>query len=218
MKLVIINGSPRGKSSNSDVITNWVTTEMDKNIQIEQYYAVKIHTHKEAVDAIEDNTTVLVVFPLYVDAMPGITKLFFEKLESIAHTKQYINIYFIIHSGFEGAKHCRAVERYLVYLSEHLGFNYMGTTIKPGSEGFRLMPEEYTKDIRNDFVQLSKDITKGVPFNKDVLSNLAGFETLPDEYLKNIKASDGESDYFTYLLKQNNSLENSFDKPYQKRK
>lgn len=217
MKLVIINGSPRGKESNSEVIINWIMPQLDENILVEKYYSSKTITHKAAVDAIEDNTTMLVVFPLYADAMPWVTKLFFEELDSIAYKKNNIKIYFIVHSGFEGAKHCRVVEQYLAYFAEHLGFKYMGTAIKPGSEGFRLIPEEYIKEIKNDFVELSSDITKGVSFNNIILKKLAGFEVLSEEYIERINQSNGETKYIFDILKQNNVYDKSFDKPYQRK-
>lgn len=218
MKLVIINGSPRGKGSNSNVITNWIVSGFDNLTDVKKFYAPMIHTHKEAVESIDDNTSILVIFPLYVDAMPGIMKLFFEELDVIAKQKENVKIYFVVHSGFGGAKHSRAIERYLEYLSNHLGFKYMGTAIKPSSEGFRLMPEEYTKDVRNDFLKLSKNIEKGVKLDDDLLNKLAGFEVPSEDFIERIRQSDGETEYFSYLLKKNNSFDNSFDKPYKRRK
>ena len=148
--------------------------------------------------------------------MPAITKLFFEELENIANKKESVKIYYIVHSGFEGAKHCRAVERYLIYLSDFLGFEYRGTIIKPGSEGIRLIPEEYQINIKNDFVELSKDIAKGSEFSVDTLKRLAGFEFPPEEYKKGIKQSKGNTGYFSDILKQNNVFDKCFDKPYKK--
>ena len=217
MKLVIINGSPRGKASNSDVILNWMITAIDKSLKVDRFYTAKINTHRETVNSIDDNSNVLVVFPLYGDAMPGITKLFFEELEIIANKKENVKIYFIVHSGFVGAKHCRVIERYLVYLSDYLGFKYMGTAIKPGSEGIRLTPVEYIINIKNDFVELSKDITKGSEFSIDTLKRLAGFELPPEEYKTGIKQIKGYSGYFADTLKQNNVFDKCFDKPYQKK-
>lgn len=243
MKLVIINGSPRGIKSNSNVIANWVvdgvvknkqvnpifsakeniqkddgnSTETKESIQIDRFIAAKISSHRDAVDSIEDNSTVLVIFPLYVDAMPAITKLFFEELETLANKRENVKIYYIVHSGFDGANHCRAVEKYLVYLTDYLGFEYMGTAIKPGSEGIRLMPVENMLDIVSDFAKLSKDIANGSSFGIDTLKSLAKFELPSEEYKNRIEQSNGSNGYFSYLLKQNNAFDRSFDKPYQKK-
>ncbi|AIO19086.1 NADPH-dependent FMN reductase [Candidatus Izimaplasma bacterium HR1] len=218
MKLVIINGSPRGKASNSEVIANWIATALDKSIEVDKYYTAKITTQREAVTAVDNNSTILVIFPLYVDAMPGVTKLFFEELELVANRKENVKMYFIVHSGFMGAKHSRAVEKYLTYLSEYLGFEYMGTAIKPSSEGIRLMPENTMLDIKNDFVELSKDISKGIEFNRNTLKSLAGFELPPEEFKTGIKESNGETGYFSYLLNQNNAFDKRYDKPYKRSK
>ncbi len=217
MKLVIINGSPRAKKSNSEVIGNWIANSLDKATNISKFYTIRVNTHKAAVESIEDSSTVLVIFPLYVDAMPATAKLFFEELGTIANKKKDVKIYFIVHSGFQGAKHCRAVEKYLVYLAEYLGFIYMGTAIKAGSEGIRLMPEEAIIDTKNDFIELAKDISNGSRFSGETLKSLAGFELPPEEYIKGIKQSKGNTGYFSYLLQMNNALDKSFDKPYQKK-
>ena len=243
MKLVIINGSPRGKESNSNVITNWIATGIVKStqvnkisaiktdfqrgakdstkiiesMQLDKFYTANINTHREAVDSIEDNSTVVVVFPLYGDAMPAITKLFFEELEIIANKKENVKMYYIVHSGFKGANHCRAVERYLVYLTDYLGFKYMGTAIKPGSEGLRLTPVENLLDFTNDFYSLLKDIAKGSDFDVNTLKRLVGFEFPSEEYKIGIKQSNGNTGYFSRILKQNNAFTKCFDKPYQRK-
>ena len=216
MRLVIINGSPRGVKSNSKVFVDWIVSGLDKNTEIQQFYAVQAKTHKKAVEAIQDNTTVLIVFPLYVDSMPSITKLFIEELDSIAKKTKNVKIYFAVQSGFGGAKHSRGVERYLVYLAKHMGFEYMGTAIKPASEGTRFMSEDRAKITWNRFVDLAKDIQLGNIFNEKTLKELAGYEVPSEEYKAALRKRDGEVPYFTHLLKENNAYDDRFNKPYVK--
>lgn len=216
MKLVIINGSPRGKNSNSKVITNWMISGFENIKQSTEFFVSKIKTHTQAVQSIEDNDSVLIAFPLYTDSMPGILKLFFEELESIKDARKGVKIYFVIQSGFQGANHCRNVEKYLEFLAKHMGFSYMGSAVKPSGEGLRLMPASWTRKIRKSFESLGKDIDLGRGFNEAALKKLAKFEK-PSTSLKwIINRGFGTNMYFNSLLKKNNAYDKRFDKPYVK--
>ncbi len=122
-------------------VTNQVTVSAnrvnryDVTLLINGLPLVQIELKRRGMELKQAFNQINIIFPLYADAMPGITKLFFEELNIIAKQKESVKAYFIVHSGFGGAKHSRAVERYLEYLSLHLGLKYMGTAIKPNSEG-----------------------------------------------------------------------------------
>ena len=212
MSLVIINGSPRGKKANSKVIIDWVVSGFNQDIEIKEHYAVQIKKHSEIVSTIKDNDTLLFVFPLYADAVPGVLKLFIEELESIKNKVKNIKFYAIVQSGFAGAKLSRAVERYLIYMAKYLGFNYLGTAIKPSGEGLRLKPAILNKKTHDNFKELAKDIIYGKEFNKQVLARLAGFE-VPEQ--KNYKYGRKAGNiYFNTLLRKNKVYGKRFDHPY----
>lgn len=214
MKLIIINGSPRGSASNSKVITNWIASAMDDNTVIKEFFAANIKTHYEAVEEIEENSTLLIAFPLYTDSLPGQSKLFIEELESIKNKFNNVNIYFVIQSGFHGANHSRYIEKYLIYLADYLGLNYKGTAIKPSGEGLRLMPDNFTKKTREQFELLAADIQSGNEFNSDSLSKLAVYEKPSKFFIAFIKSGLLVNTHFNSLLKKNNVFDNRFDKPY----
>jgi len=212
MSLVIINGSPRGKKANSKVIIDWVISGLNQEIDIKEYYAVQIKKHFEIVSQINDNDSLLFVFPLYTDSVPGILKLFIEELESIKSKVKNIKFYAIVQSGFTGARHCRAVERYLIYMAKYLGFNYLGTAIKPSGEAIRLKPAIFNKKTSKKFKELAKDIISGKEFNKEVLASLAGTE-VPKQ--KNYKYGRKAGNiYFNTLLRKNKVYNKRFDHPY----
>lgn len=217
MKLVIINGSPRGKKSNSKVIADWIISGLVNKIEVEEYYAIQIQKHQEAISSIEDGDTILLVFPLYTDSVPGVTKLFIEELDSIKDEVKDIKIYYIVQSGFAGAMHSRAVERYLTYVAKHMGFKYLGTAIKPSAEGLRLMPAILTKNVSDNFKKLSKDILESRNFNQEVLIDLAGFEVPPLKYRKHIEKGKGGKTYFNSLLRKHKAYPKRFDQPYVKK-
>lgn len=214
MKLSVINGSPRGVKSNSKVITDWILSSLDESIQTSEFYAVKTKTHSQAVESISNDSVVLMVFPLYTDAMPAILKLFFEELESIRDKTKNVRAYFVVQSGFLGANHCRYVERYLVHLSKYMGFEYMGTAIKPSGEGLRSMPDFMIRKTRRLFNVLGSDIQAGKKFDEQTLGRLANFER-PGALLKFMMKNKRMSEMFMKgMLKQNGVYENRNDQPY----
>ena len=98
MSLTIFNGSPRGKNSNSSVITNWFLQGYKNNSEV--CYLNKVNELPTQTEAFVDADEVLMVFPLYVDGMPGQVKAFFEALLPHKSALEGKKITYIIHSGF----------------------------------------------------------------------------------------------------------------------
>ena len=214
MNLTIINGSPRGKSSNSKVISDWMRESVQSKTQISEFFLTKTSTQSQAAAQIENDSTLLVLFPLYTDAMPAITKLFFERLDNMEKKPNGVKVYFVVQSGFSGANHSRYVEKYLIYLADLLGFEYMGTAIKPSGEGLRSMPKMMIRKTRKQFIALGTDVQEGRRYNKTVLKKLAKYEK-PGALLKFVVGRTKLSEKFMGgQLKQNGAFENRFDMPY----
>ena len=89
------------------------------------------------VQAFAGAECVLLGFPLYTDAMPGMVKHFIEALEPLAGRKDNPSLGFLVQSGFPEGLHSRYVERYLEKLAERLGCPYLGTIVKGNGEGVR---------------------------------------------------------------------------------
>jgi hypothetical protein len=214
MNLVIINGSPRGSKSNSKVITDWMCEAVGQEAQMSEFYLAKTSAHERAIEQIQNDTTLLVLFPLYTDAMPAITKLFFERLERVKGERSGVKVFYVVQSGFSGANHSRFVEKYLLYFTKLMGFEYMGTAVKPSGEGLRTMPPFMTRKTKKLFVALSQDIKAGRGFDKTVLKKLAKYEK-PGGFYKFVINHTKMSEFFmSGLLKQNGAFENRFDTPY----
>ena len=214
MNLTIINGSPRGKGSNSKVISDWMCESVQSKMQISEFFLTIISTQSRAAAQIENDSTLLVLFPLYTDAMPAITKLFFERLGNMEKKPSGVKVYFVVQSGFSGANHSRYVEKYLIYLADLLGFEYMGTAIKPSGEGLRSMPEMMIRKTRKLFVALGADVQEGRLYDKAVLKKLAKYEK-PGAFFKFIVGRTKLSEkLMSGQLKQNGAFENRFDMPY----
>jgi NAD(P)H-dependent FMN reductase len=136
MKIAIINGSPRGTNSNSKLILEQFIAGLEKgksDVEHETFYLVNRYQTQDAIDYCLQSDVVLMAFPLYTDAMPGIVKLFFEKMPALREKK----IGYIVQSGFPEAIHCFYLEKYLEKFTQKLGATYLGTASKGNVEGIQ---------------------------------------------------------------------------------
>ena len=75
--------------------------------------------------------------------MPAIVKQFIEALEPLKNRENNPPMGFIVQSGFPEALHSRYVEHYLQKLAARLNAPYLGTIVKGGGEGIRMMQTKY---------------------------------------------------------------------------
>ena len=165
MKLTIVNGSPRGRKSNSDRILEWLLADI-KDISdffYEKIYAVDIKDRESQIETLKDSDSIVVIFPLYTDCMPGITKDFFENMENNKKFFQGKPITFIVHSGFPEAIQSRAVERYNEYFAKLMDMNYLGTIIMGNSESLSAAPDSMFKKKIPSFKTIGKCIIQNKP-------------------------------------------------------
>ena len=215
MNLTIINGSPRGIKSNSNLIASWFSEALEDQMTITLHHAAKTSLHQEIAKSIKQDHSLLIVFPLYTDSVPYVLKALLEEMELHKHQYHDINVYFVVQSGFGGAKHSRAVEAYLQLASKLLGMNYMGTAIRPSSEGLRLYPPAWTQKPQTLFHELADDIKQGIPFNKDTLAKLIPYETPPWHLKLAIRLGLGDM-YFKNQQRRHKVFKQRYRRPYKK--
>lgn len=220
MKLTVFNGSPRGAGSNTKLLLDQFLkgfTETSGNT-FETVYLNRVNRQDEFLSMFSNAETVLLAFPLYTDAMPGIVKTFIETLAPLCGRKGNPPIGFIVQSGFAEAVHSRYVEKYLEKLARRLGCQYYGTTIRGGVEGIQVMPPPMTKKLFSMFYILGKGFGNTGQFDPDTVKKLAGREQyssldkLTIRIASRLKLTDI---YWNNQLKQNHAYEKRFDKPYQ---
>src|SRR6056297_1614960 len=143
MKLVIFNGSPRGVRSNSEIIINSFKNGFEKRYpdSVRIHHLVDTDYHDKFLKDLQNFDKFMIVFPLYTDAMPGIVKLFLEKLMLNPPVGE-MQLSFLIHSGFPEGIHASAIVPYLEKFTHRLGCRYMGTIIKPGTEGLNTLSKK----------------------------------------------------------------------------
>jgi len=235
VKLTVFNGSPRGKGSNTKVFLEHFLDgfEAKAGNSYEIFYLNRVKHRERFVQAFAEAEHVLLAFPLYWDAMPGLVKAFIEALEPLCGRERrrlsreaYRNqarpmqgnpaIGFIVQSGFPEAVHSRYVEKYLEKLAARLGCKYLGTIVKGGGEGARVIPDRYGKPFEM-FYQLGVTFGETGQFDQALLQKLAKPERYPkilgplfQLFLKTKLATS----YWDNQLKGNGVYEKRFARPY----
>jgi NAD(P)H-dependent FMN reductase len=180
-----------------------------------QYLASRKHK-QENLEVFHSAETVIIIFPLYTDSMPGIVKEFFEEIAKTGDAKPK-NIGFIVQSGFPEAIHAAFVERYLKKFTTRMHCNYLGTVIKGGVEGIQVMPPSWTKKLFNRFKQLGEEFATSGNFSAAIKEALGKPFVLPPVRLfliKIISKTKLANMYWDNNLKKNNAYIKRFDKPF----
>ncbi|MBC8059727.1 MAG: NAD(P)H-dependent oxidoreductase, partial [Clostridiaceae bacterium] len=157
---------------------------------------------------------VLVIFPLYTDSMPGITKDFFEYMERNKGVLSGKPISFIIHSGFPEACQSRNVMKYTEYFSKLLGMKYMGSIIMGGSEALSAAPESMFRKKIEAFKSIGRSIYEYKEFEAADKIIISKPETLPSIQIFVLKHLNVSNLFWNSTLKKNNAFKKRFDKPY----
>ncbi|MBN2279230.1 MAG: NAD(P)H-dependent oxidoreductase [Candidatus Marinimicrobia bacterium] len=219
MQLTIYNGSPRKTQSNSDVlIQKFLDGFLDGEIKTKVNYLANQDKMREFVGKFQNAENIIIAFPLYADSMPGLVKEFFETLENTPKYRERQRLGFIIHCGFPDAVHLSALEKYLEKFSKRLGVEYLGSVIKPGSEGLRMMPEKMNIQLFSRLKKLGQHFRKTGEFDQQLLIKIAGKEKFPSiliPLIKLINQAGFFNFYWNMQLKKNRVYQNRFDKPYE---
>ncbi|MBN1624381.1 MAG: NAD(P)H-dependent oxidoreductase [Clostridia bacterium] len=218
MKLAIINGSPRGRKSNSNRITEWMTSVMSENTEVTKVFAVDICKNSTLLKEIQGCDSFLVIFPLYTDAMPGITK---ELMESMYEYKNIFlgkQIYFIIHSGFPEASQSIVVEKYTKLFASLMGMKYSGGIRMGGSEALQIAPDNYFGKKKLVYEKLARNIENLEPFDYEATEYLSRTRKrgVIVRFILNHMNLNGM--YWDRILKVNGVYERRFDRPYEIKK
>jgi multimeric flavodoxin WrbA len=214
-RLTLFNGSPRGRRGNTPLMLEQFTRGFSK--PAETYHLVRVKETDQMVQALADAECVMFGFPLYTDSMPGIVKHFIEALEPLVGHPNNPPIGFLVQSGFPESLHSRYVERYLERLAARLGSPYLGTIVKGGGEGTRVMPPEATRSLFENLRTLGAGLAASGRLDPSILQAIAKPEKFPailgpvfQVFLRLPVAHT----YFDNMLKQNDVYEQRFAKPF----
>ena len=176
--LLLLNGSPRGKSSNSMKMLSRVADRWARATggQVETLHIARRADFDRAVAAFAEADTVLLGMPLYADAMPSLVKEYVEALAQYVGRAGNPALAFLVQSGFSEALHSRGVERYIEKLAVRLGSPYAGTIVHGGGEALRTMPEQASKKLWARLDALGESLARDGRFAEEPLAQVAGVE------------------------------------------
>lgn len=143
MRMVIINGSPRGKEGNTGILLNYFLRGVRKirTNEFKEYCLKEISEYTLLIREILDSDTMLVGFPIYVTSLPGVVKSFFEELENFREKLKDISAIYIIQSNYTRANQSKYIHRHCKEISARLGCHHLGSIVRCSSLGMRFMPE-----------------------------------------------------------------------------
>ncbi len=216
MRLSIINGSPRGASGNTEKLLEYFIKgflETEGN-SVETVNSIKGRPEftKER-EMFLDAERLLIAFPLYVDAMPGSVKELIESFEPLKGKNPSLRLMFMTQCGFPETHHTRFVARYCEKLVKRLGCMFSGTILKGGCEGLTVQPPALVEKVFQRFYQLGKAYGESGELDSVILAKLAHPEHLTPENLKQVIPMVNNF-LWDGMMKKNNALDKSFNKPY----
>ncbi len=219
MRLTVFNGSPRGKKGNTEILlaqfTQGFASIPDNSHTL--YHLNRVKEHPAYAQAFSEAEAVLIGFPLYTDAMPGLVMAFIESLEPYCGRVGNPSLGFLVQSGFPEATHSRHVEKYLEKLVLRLGSPYIGTIIKGGCEGIRLATEKSNQKLFAALYEIGRDFGTHGQFDTAQVAQLATPERFPGwitpllGLLFKMGITNG---YWNQQLKNNEVYAQRFARPY----
>ncbi len=214
-RVTLFNGSPRGKRGNTPIFLREFAQGFGG--ESEMHHLIQVKQVESHVQAFAQAECAWIGFPLYTDSMPGSVKHFFEALEPLVGRKGNPPVGFIVQSGFPEGLHSRYVERYLEKLAARLGSPYLGTIVKGGGEGVRVMPSEMTRSLFEDLRALGAGLARDGRLDPEILAHIATPERYP-AYLEPVfrvfLRLPSAHAYFDDMLKRNGAYERRFARPF----
>ncbi|GAA0180963.1 hypothetical protein SH2C18_35670 [Clostridium sediminicola] len=213
MNTIILNGSPKGNSINSN--TRIFTEEFVKNMKRPcEIKCIAEADPKELAQYIKNFDAIIIMLPLYIHAMPGIVMKFIEGLEPADNDGKYIG--FIVQAGFIETAQEKFVERYFKDLSRQLNYSYLGTVSKGEAAGIYMYPKMFKKVLKL-VADLGVAYEETHAFDKDIVKRLGKPYELTKFQLRILKLVNkvglGNVGWHK-MLRKNNALDRRLDRPF----
>jgi multimeric flavodoxin WrbA len=217
---LFLNGSPRGRESNSRLILSWIAGGMAEAGSGEpQVLDLARKGDLEAqLAAFLEAEEILIVMPLYTDSVPALVKGFFEALARLdPGSLRGKRLAFVLQSGFPESVHSETAALWLRRLCVRLGLAHAGTIVRPGIEGVRIQPDAMVRKTREAFVGAGAEYAASGTFPATLSRGLAGrrrFSAL-GILVYGILARTGLANfYWDMMLRKNGAFDRRFAAPY----
>lgn len=176
MKITVFNGSPRGAKSNTKILLAHLLegyrSVAGADVEVETHFLNRRSQRDVQREAFSRADLVLLAFPLYVHAMPGIVKELLEVLEP-RDPADGARLAFVVQQGFPETHQSSWLTPYLARLPERLGCQEAGIAVKGGVEGIQIMPAWMTRKLYRAFADLGRDLAQHGRFDPSRVERLA---------------------------------------------
>lgn len=223
MKLMVYNGSPRGEHGNTPLLMSQFLTGYTAvpGNTFHMYHLAYLYQAETFAAAFNEADAVILAFPLYCDAMPGLVKAFIESLEPYCGRTGNPPIGFVIQSGFPESLHLRPLEVYLNKLARRLGSPYLGTVVRGGVEGIREQSEKSNRSLFKAFQNLGHSFGETGQLDPQQVRAISQMERLPGWIIPFLYVMDGlglTKINWIQQLRRNGVYNHRFAMPYLDRK
>ena len=173
MHLTIISGAarPQAKSNTDKIIAAFVKGYAENGNTAEVYYLSDRKQWTAAEKAFQENTSILIALPLYVENIPGILLEFLSGLQP--KETPGTRLAFLLQGGFPEASQSRCCEAFLEKLPAQLGCAYAGTLIKGNMFGVGLVDEKSREKMLSPFIEMGRAFARDGRFEKSVADAFA---------------------------------------------
>jgi multimeric flavodoxin WrbA len=209
-KLVIYNGSPRKRGSNSAIILEKVKKALGDRVEIRDLK--EVNKWDMWAETFNEEEHVMFFMPLYIHGMPSHVMAFFEKLQVSKGS-----ISFFVQQGFPESSQSYYLVAYFEQLAVRLERTYLGTAIKGGVEGIQMRSSKVQDKMFDPMVKLITNLMdegKFKPSDINALAQPIRFEKVAIILIKLICKFGLTNLMWNKQLKENGAFENRFDQPY----
>ncbi|MBN1151856.1 MAG: NAD(P)H-dependent oxidoreductase [Dehalococcoidia bacterium] len=219
MHLLLLNGSPKGESGNSNYLLHLFAQGFDETPGNTREFADLANGVEQGrlVESFVAADAVVFAFPLYTDMMPGLVKAFIDALEAQCGREGNPALGFIIQCGFPESVHLRTLETYLEKLSRRLGCRYLGTALRGGGENLRTGPASVTRPIVEGMRSLGRSFGKTGEFDRGIIRRFSGTEKMPPPqslFMRVLGNRLIDELFWHRQMRQNGSYERRLARPY----
>lgn len=207
MKLCLFNGSPRKEKSNTrKILDSFLDGYACEGINtFEIYYLTEKDKWNQYYDFMKKSDIVLIGFPLYITAMPGVVKEFIEGIPT--SSRKFIKIGFFVQSGFPESYQIAWMNTYFSKLAERLNYAFLGVIFQGFGVSVEIMPERFYKGLLQNQRKLGEILGQSSKLDEKIVENLKKTVELSKTgvLLNKCMIKLGLTDTFTHKkLKQNN--------------
>ena len=207
-KLVIYNGSPRIKEGNSTKILEKVKEVLGDKVEIRDLK--QKDKWAEWATSFAKDTNVMFFMPLYVHAMPSHVMAFMRLLD-----KSEGSLSFFVQQGFPESSQSYYLEAYFEQLAIRLNRAYLGTAIKGGVEGLSMRPPVSQNQLILGMISCIERLVNQGHFNSKDIIKLGRPVRMNKVVAMFVRMGLVNKLFWDSILKKNNAINKSFDKPHQ---